>query len=223
MRIGVFGGTFNPVHYGHLRAAEEAAEVAGLDRILFMPSGNPPLKTAGIADARHRLKMVRLATSGNRRFRVLDLECRMPGKSYTVQTIGRLRKKYPRAEVHFMLGIDAFLDIPNWWQPDRLLAMVDFLVMSRPGTRFADLAASPAVGLTRRELTRLDRGRDLVRTARLRSGRGITLLSVTPLQISSTGVRSILRSGMSAKYLLPPEVESYIIFHKLYADASEDV
>ena len=117
MRIGVFGGTFNPIHYGHLRAAEEVREMLAFDKVLFVPSGTPPLKTEDLTDAQKRFEMARLAVAGNGAFEVLDIECKKPKKSYTVETLEVLLTLYEDAELYFMLGIDAFLDIPNWWMP----------------------------------------------------------------------------------------------------------
>ncbi|HYQ48635.1 MAG TPA: nicotinate (nicotinamide) nucleotide adenylyltransferase, partial [Thermodesulfovibrionales bacterium] len=143
MKLGIFGGTFNPIHFGHLRVAEDVRETAGLDRIIFIPSGTPPLKTNDIAPARQRLAMTQLAIKGNPFFGTLDIECRSRQKSYTVRTMERLQKLYPDDRLFFMLGIDAFLDIPNWHRPDMLVEQTDFMVLSRPGSRFIDLSSSP--------------------------------------------------------------------------------
>jgi nicotinate-nucleotide adenylyltransferase len=121
---GIFGGTFNPIHYGHLRSAEEVREKFGLDKILFVPAGSPPLKTEGIADALHRQEMLRLAVTDNKFFELSDIECRLPGKSYTVNTIEQLKEANPDAKFFFILGIDAFIDIPNWWQPEILITLL---------------------------------------------------------------------------------------------------
>jgi nicotinate-nucleotide adenylyltransferase len=217
VKIGVFGGTFNPVHYGHLRAAEETREILGLDKVLFIPSGNPPLKSEDVADALKRYKMVRLAVVRNRLFDVLDIECARPEKSYTVDTVDILVERYRNADLYFMLGTDAFLDIPNWWKPERLLSMVNFAVISRPGTRFEELRASPYVKAVRDGLDPLDRSKRTSLTLELRSGRKAELVKITPLDISSSDIRSRVKSGLSIKYLLPEDVESFIISHNLYS------
>lgn len=216
MKIGIFGGTFNPIHFGHLRAAEEVSEYLGLDKLLFIPAGTPPLKTKEIAAARHRIAMTRLAVGRNRKFRVLDIETAKPGRSYTVNTLEILLKKYKKAEISFILGIDAFLDIPNWWKPDKLISLVHFVVISRPEGRFADLTASPYIRLQKSLLQKLDRGEWISYTARLSSGMNLTMIRVTPFGISSTDIRSRIKTCKSIKYLLPETVESYIISHNLY-------
>ncbi len=216
MSVGIFGGTFNPVHFGHLRAAEEVREKLNLEKILFIPSGTPPLKTEGIAAARHRLEMLRIALRGNPFFDLSDIECRRRGKSFTVRTLETLRTLYPEMRFYFILGIDAFLDIPNWWQPDLLVAMTDFAVISRPGFSFRSMRESPYVRGGARIPKDIDESNDEVNVIRLRSGRSALLLRMTPLGISSTSVRRSIEQGKSIKYLLPPGVQSYIITHKLY-------
>ncbi len=216
MKIGVFGGTFNPVHYGHLRSAEEVREKVPLDRILFIPSGNPPLKTEDIADASRRFEMVRLAVKGNGHFDALDIESASPKKSYTVDTLVTLLERYSGSSLVFILGIDAFLDIPNWWQPDKLVSLVDLAVISRPGRRFSDLASSPYLDVDGALLRQLDKGETEMVSVPMTSGKGAALMRVTAIDISSTDIRRRFRKGLSAKYLLPGEVESFIISHTLY-------
>lgn len=216
MKIGVFGGTFNPVHYGHLRAAEEVRERLGFDKILFIPSGKPPLKSRHIAPAAHRYEMLHIAMRSNPVFELSDIECRKKGKSYTVETIAELQARYPRATIAFILGTDAFLDIPNWWQPERLIAMSDFVVISRPGFPFRMLSSSPYLSKGHRRAGDIDVSGRRIGTLRLTSKRRAMLLSVTPLGISSTQIRLLLRRGESVKYLLPGDVQSYIMEHKLY-------
>lgn len=216
MKIGVFGGTFNPVHYGHLRAAEEAVEILALDKILFVPSGNPPLKSKEVADALQRYKMARLAVVKNRFFDVLDTECVSPGKSYTVNTLETLIGLYGQSDLYFMLGIDAFLDIPNWWRPERLVSMVNFMVLSRPGSMFADLVSSPYLNIKKDFLKRLDDREMESFTAALPTRKEAVLVNVTHMDISSTDIRRRIRERRSIKYLLPEEVESFIISNRLY-------
>ncbi len=216
MKIGVFGGTFNPIHYGHLRAAEEAREMLALDKILFIPSGNPPLKTKELAEAIHRYKMTRLAIVKNRSFDVLDIECMRPGKSYTVNTLEALLETFNGSDLYFMMGIDTFLDIPNWWKPERLVSLVNFLVLSRPGSRFVDLLNSPYLDIKKNLLMKLDRGGPAILPGRMISQKEATLLRITHMNIASTDIRRRIRERLSIKYLLPEEVESYIISNKLY-------
>jgi nicotinate-nucleotide adenylyltransferase len=211
LKIGVFGGTFNPIHYGHLRAAEETREILGLDKVFFIPSGNPPLKSENLADALRRYKMVRLAVVRNRFFDVLDVECVKAEKSYTVDTLEVLLRQFRDAELYFMLGIDAFLDIPNWRRPEQLVSMVNFAVVSRPGREFGEMLSSPYAKT--KDLSR--NGAESL-AIELRSGKKAELVKITPLDISSSDIRRRVRSGRSIKYLLPEDVESFIISNKLY-------
>ncbi len=216
MKVGIFGGTFNPVHYGHLRAAEEVREKLGFDKILFIPSGSPPLKTANLAGTRHRYEMVRLALGNNPFFEPSDIECRLSGKSYTVKTIRALKKADSRSEFFFILGIDAFLDIPNWWHPKELIALTDFVIISRPCLSFAGLGTSPYMKVGRKILKEMDDEKREKYEFKVESNRTAILFRVTPICISSTEVRRLVKQGKSIKYLLPPDVQSYIISKKLY-------
>jgi len=216
MKIGIFGGTFNPIHYGHLRSAEEIRSMFGLERIFFIPSGNPPLKRKDLAEAKHRHNMVRMAVRGNPYFKVLDIECVRPGKSYTVNTLEQLLKKYAHVDFYFMLGIDAFLDIPNWREPEKIMSLTNFIVLSRPGNTFEDLLDSPYLDIKQGGLAGLDRGgRESCRTA-LPNSRKVFLARVTQIGISSTDIRKSVKKGASIKYMLPENVESYIISKSLY-------
>jgi nicotinate-nucleotide adenylyltransferase len=216
-KIGVFGGTFNPIHYGHLRAAEEVREMLGFERVLFVPSGNPPLKTGHLADALKRYEMVRLATAGNRSFDVLDIESVKPAKSYTVETLEVLVNRYSGSELYFMLGMDAFLDIPGWWMPEKLVSMVSFAVISRPGRKFEDLLSSPHLDVERGDLKALDDSDGECKIFRLKSLKEAALVKITPIDISSSDIRRRMQAGQSVKYLLPENVESFIISNKLYS------
>jgi nicotinate-nucleotide adenylyltransferase len=216
MKVGIFGGTFNPIHYGHLRAAEEVREKLRLDRILFIPSGSPPLKRKEIATAEHRYEMVRLAILDNPFFKLSDIECRRAGRSYTLNTLEELSKADADAEFCFILGIDAFLDIPNWWQPDRLLAATDFIIIARPAFRFADLKASPYLKIRQSALKGLDGSVAETCMAELKTKRKVSLVRLTPIGASSTVIRRLIKQGRSVKYLLPPKVQSYIISNGLY-------
>jgi nicotinate-nucleotide adenylyltransferase len=217
LKVGVFGGTFNPIHYGHLRAAEEVREKLGFDKVLFIPSGKPPLKTKDIALAAHRFKMARLAILDNPFFEISDIEIKRTGKSYTVNTVEGLKKACPSTEFYLILGIDAFLDIPNWRHPERLIALANFVIISRPGSRFADLRLSPYLKkINRQALKRIDDAEQDSCMSELESRREAVLLRITPMEISATDIRNALKDGKSIKYLLPAEVQSYIIINKLY-------
>jgi nicotinate-nucleotide adenylyltransferase len=217
MRLGVLGGTFNPIHYGHLRAAEEAGEKLSLDRVLFVPAGNPPLKSSDLADAHERFAMVKAAVEDNPRFEASDIELG-GGMSYTVDTIGRFREIYAGGRLFFILGIDAFLELPQWKDAERLLRSTDFVILKRPDHSFADLSASPFVEISALELERLERGALGSLTVPLPGGREATLLNITPLGISASMIRTLLRGGRSIKYLLPESVEFSIMTDGLFAE-----
>lgn len=245
MRIGIFGGAFNPIHYGHLRAAEEVNEIFALDKILFIPSGRPPFKKPALLQARHRYEMTRLAIEGNPSFGISDIEVKKRGVSYSIDTLRSLRDKYKGAEFFFILGIDAFLDLPSWKEPDKLLRLINLIVISRAGFSFLDLSSSIYLigdsfrkGVSRKTLRELDKGlRDTFSfsiyphtqnappfKAPHPSGNGMVgyrekkvfLCKIAGLGISASCLRSIIKAGKGIKYLLPQAVESYIISHKLY-------
>lgn len=218
-KIGILGGTFNPVHYGHLRVSEEVREHMGLEKILFIPSGNPPLKDMELAAAEYRYEMTRLAIEANPFFEISDIECKKTGKSYTVDTLIALREMYPGKKFHFILGIDAFLDIPLWYHPEKLLELTNFVVVSRPGFGFTRLSSQVAVDAE--AFSALESGNLEVYRTVLENGGEVFLMNVTPLDISATAIRKLVKQGMSIKYLLPESVESFIISHKLYKEGSD--
>ncbi|MBE0427475.1 MAG: nicotinate-nucleotide adenylyltransferase [Nitrospirae bacterium] len=216
MKAGILGGTFNPVHYGHLRAAEEVREKLGFDKIIFIPSKNPPLKTKEIAEPEHRYEMSRLATSNNKFFELSDIEFRLKGKSYSVKTMEELKKSSPGTDFFFILGIDTFLDVPNWWHPERVIKLTNFVIISRPHFRFVDLKKSQYIKINKRALKELDDRKIELYTTKLTSKQDVVLLRVTELGISSTEIRELISQGKSVNYLLPAKVKSYIIANKLY-------
>jgi len=217
-KVGIMGGAFNPIHYGHLRAVEEVRMKLGFEKILFIPSGNPPLKIKDLADANHRYEMTRLSVDTNPFFDISDIECRRSQKSYTVETLAMLGGRYPDHEFFLILGNDSFLDIPAWYQPERLMELTNFVVVSRPGFRFSDLSAK--ISAVPETLSALDARALEMHRLPLESGRELFLLNITPMDISATAVRALVKAGKSIKYLLPEDVESYIIFHKLYREGS---
>ena len=141
MRVGIFGGTFNPIHRGHLAIAEEVRKAIGLDHVLLIPAGRPPHKTGQkIPPAKHRLEMVRLSVRGHPNLEVSDLEVRRRGKSYTIDTVKALERIYPKGtEFYLILGLDAFMEFPSWHHPEALKARCHLVIVSRPGFLFAEL------------------------------------------------------------------------------------
>jgi nicotinate-nucleotide adenylyltransferase len=210
MRLGIFGGTFNPIHTGHLRAAEEVRYRCMLDRIIFMPSGSPPLKTSGLAEAFHREAMTRLAISPNANFDISDVEMRDGDKSYTVNTVEKLRSVYSAEELFFIMGLDAFLDLPKWREPERIISGIDFIVMTRPGSGFEGIRESPYV----EEI--IPAGHSGISVCGLKGGKRAYMVQVTAFDISSTAIRQLIREGKSIRYLLPDVVEEYIAVNRLY-------
>ncbi len=210
MKLGIFGGTFNPIHLGHLRAAEEVRFLTGLDKVIFMPSGNPPLKSSELAEASHRDAMARLATGSNVDFVVSDVEMRQEEKSYTVSTVAKLRELYPEDELFFILGLDAFYDLPNWKEPERLISSIDFIIVTRPGFDIKELQASPFVESV------APASHNAAAMVHLKNGRKAFIVVVSAFEISSTEIRRLVREGRSIKYLLPESVEEYIRSHRLY-------
>jgi nicotinate-nucleotide adenylyltransferase len=188
-RLGVFGGTFDPVHAGHLRAAECAREAASLDRVLFLPSGQPPHRDATLASAFDRYSMVSLATSGNARFAPCDLELRRQGPSYTLDTLIELGQHFAGAEPFLILGSDAFAEIATWHEPRRVSELCTFVVIDRPG--------APAAG-------------DPLPGAR------VVRVQAAGLPVSSSEVRRLRRQGRSVRYLVPEAVADYIEKRELY-------
>lgn len=216
-KIGIYGGTFNPVHYGHLRSAEEVYERFSLEKVFFIPSGRTPFDKPDLAASHHRLEMVKRAVRGNRHFSVSTIETKSRMRSYSVDTVKKLKKLHPESEFFFILGIDAFLDVPYWKQPDGLMDLVSFIVISRPGYAFCDLQTSPYLkGVSAVTLKKLDSGGSPGLTVDTPSGRRFFLHNMTGLAISASAIRKKIRDGKSVKYLLPDSVKSYIISHTLY-------
>lgn len=217
LKIGVMGGTFNPIHYGHLAAAEEIRDRLRLDRVLFIPSNLPPHKQEEEMPApEHRLEMVRQAVLPNPRFDVSDMEIRRGGRSYTIDTVIDLQQTYQGVDMYFITGLDSFLDIQTWREWKRLLSLCWFVVLSRPGYRFSDLGRLGFMHGSERELLSLDRGVINHMDIR-REGIAVCLDRIPLYDISSTDIRRRIREGRTVKYLLPDQVETYIIEHKLYA------
>jgi nicotinate-nucleotide adenylyltransferase len=198
MRIGVFGGTFDPIHSGHLRAAEEVKEKLRLDRVLFIPTGSPPHRLMPGADAGQRLAMVRHALRDHSDFEISDLEIKRPGKSYTVDTLARLNQLRPQDEFFLILGTDQLLELGHWYAPEQIFQYARIIAITRPGV-------TPPVL------------QDVLSTAGLlKFRRKISLLAVTCLDISSTDIRHRLKAGRSIRYLVPEAVRKYIEKNRLY-------
>ena len=212
-RIGVFGGTFDPIHIGHLRCAEETREQLGLRQILFIPAADPPHKTRRVTAAAHRLAMVRRATAGNPAFRVSAIEIERGGRSYTVDTLRALRARLPAGTaLTLLVGFDAFREIGTWKEYRTLFTLADLAVWSRP----PDTIRTPRALLPVAARREFCYGPDH-QTLRHRTGNHIRFLTVTALDVSASAIRLRLRHGESVRYLVPPAVERYLSRHRLYA------
>jgi nicotinate-nucleotide adenylyltransferase len=194
MRRLCFGGSFNPIHHGHLIGARAAAEGAGFDRVVLIPSALPPHKLSdnAIAAAEHRLAMCRLAVQADPMFEVDDLELTRNGPSYTVDTARQLRQRGWQ-DIHWLIGADTVPLLPEWHEPDALLREVSFVVMVRPGFEL-DWASLPT---------------------QLRPLRG-NLVEGPRIEISASEIRRRVAAGESVRYLTPPAVEEYLLRNRLY-------
>ncbi|HET9782798.1 MAG TPA: nicotinate-nucleotide adenylyltransferase [Candidatus Dormibacteraeota bacterium] len=197
MKIGILGGTFDPIHAGHLAAARVAMDCAGLDEVLFIPSATPPHRGPADASADERLEMARLATAGEPRFEVSDVEVRRGGKSFTSETVRELKHAHPHDQLFLILGWDAARLFSSWHDPDRIRADASIVVIGRPGTE------APAS--------------DDLKAAGLDPERTVLCLEGTP-DISGSELRTSLASGEPTGDCLPEPVERYIAERGLYRD-----
>jgi nicotinate-nucleotide adenylyltransferase len=207
----LFGGTFNPIHWGHLRGAEEIREAFSLSEVVFIPAAIPPHKMAGeVIEARHRLEMVRLATATNPHFSTTDIELLRSGKSYSIDTIRYFQERCSDP-LFFILGGDAFVEIETWKEFQNLFSLCNFVVMTRPGSQKDTLTSSLPKSLT--HVFRYDK--EIGVWIHL-SSHTLYFKEITFLDISSTKVRDLIEQGESVRYLIPAEVEAYVKEHGLY-------
>lgn len=192
MKIGLFGGTFNPVHNGHLEIARRVLNDFGLTKVIFIPSGNPPHKNReDLTDASHRLKMLELAIADEKRFEVSDIEIKREGKSYTLDTIKQIKEIYDEnAVLYFISGADMALDLPKWKDPLKILELVRFIAVERPGF--------PLVKLPEEYRKK------------------IIFVEGVSIDISSSDIRQRVKCGKSIKKFVPDTVEQYIKEHSLF-------
>lgn len=207
--VALFGGTFDPIHIGHLRSAQEICEAFHIARLVFVPAAVPPHKPAHpVADAGQRLHMVRLAVNGNPLFEVSDIEIRRQGKSYSIETVTHYRRLLgEQTRLLFIVGADAFCEIETWKDYQTLFTLCDFIVITRP--EWNPLQAS---ALTTESFREIDPGRRF----RHPSGRILYLHGVTPIGVSSTQIRKAVMESRSIAYLVPQGIEDYIEREGLY-------
>jgi nicotinate-nucleotide adenylyltransferase len=214
LRLGLFGGAFNPIHFGHLRSGMEIQEAFSLNRVLFIPTAVPPHKeTRNLLPFAHRLKMIRLAIDGHPFLKVSDVEKKREGKSYSIQTVRFFKNNLDfRAQLFFIIGIDAFLEIETWREYRNLFKLCHFVVMDRPGYRrdrikeFIFKKISSDVIFFPGENRFLHPG-----------GYSIYLFPITLMDISSTRIRQLRQRDQTIRYLLPEKVEDYILERNFYA------
>ena len=221
LKVGLLGGSFNPIHNGHLAIAQHVQERLQLSRVLFIPTGDPPHKRDGtLAPANVRLEMVRLAIADNPLFTVSDIELQRTGKSYSIDTIRALQQQYgPSTELFFIIGLDAFLDFPTWREPKELLRICHFVIVPRPGQSFRALAGMSLLPtLDPDGLTGLDTGALNRLDIAIPSASGVTCLAFPPYPTSASEIRRRVRNGLPLANMLPPLVESYILRHSLYQE-----
>jgi nicotinate-nucleotide adenylyltransferase len=196
-RLGILGGTFDPIHHGHLVAAEETRHQLELDEVLFVPAGRPPHKpTRPISPAHHRLRMIELAIADRPQFALSRVDVERPGLCYTVETLELLRAEWgPGPTFYFVVGTDSLADIPTWYQPQRLIELCELAVAARTGVEV--------------DLVRLEEQLPGVRDR-------LHWVPMPMLEISSSDLRARVRAGRPISYLVPPMVEAYILEHGLY-------
>jgi len=210
-RIGLFGGTFNPIHWGHLRGGEEIREAFGLQKVVFIPAAIPPHKvTEKVIEARHRLEMVKLAIMTNPSFSVSNVELERPGKSYSIDTLQYFRER-KEDSLFFILGRDAFVEIETWKDFQRLFFLSNFIVMTRSG-----FGKTPLHSQLPETLVSIFRYDQEVKAWIHTSGHTLHFKEITFLDISSTKIRKLLEKGESVKYLISAEVEAYAKEYGLY-------
>ncbi len=196
MRLGLFGGTFDPIHLGHLILAETCRESLALDQVWFIPTGSPPHKLGNRrTPVGERIDMVRIATAGNAAFAVSEIESRGPGPHYSYQTLETLHAERPEDELFFLIGADSLADLPQWRQPTRIAELATIVVVNRPGIDPAILQAPPDFGPT---------------------ARPIVSVTVPPIGIASHDLRRRVGEGKSIRYMVPRGVEAYIAEQGFY-------
>lgn len=212
MRVGLYGGSFNPIHFGHLRAAEEDREIMRLDLLYFIPAASPPHKQVGdLAPADQRLNMVRLATKGNRHFMVSDTEIRRPGRSYTIDTVRHFKTTMRApADLHLIMGTDQFNELDTWKQSDELVKLCHIVVHTRPGEENREAPKSSLA--TVRHFGYGREGDHYVHSG----GQTLYFITTTFLPISATMIRRKIAAHESIRYLLPDDVADYIRGHGVY-------
>lgn len=212
--IGLLGGTFDPIHFGHLRLAQELADALGLARVRFIPTGTPPHRNSPQVSGAHRLQMVRIAIAGNPVFEADDREIRREGISYTYDTLTELRNDLGERPLCLLMGADAFAALTTWHRWQELFDLAHVVIAHRPGFRLQQLQAALPAPLRKIYLQRLADAPGMLRA----SAGSIVTREITALDISATLIRAMLAQGSSPRYLAPDIVLEYIDHNQLYKD-----
>jgi nicotinate-nucleotide adenylyltransferase len=211
MKIGLFGGTFNPPHLGHLRSVEEVRAQFQLDKIVFIPAGYPPHKSEeNVASAEDRYEMLRLTLEDNPHFEISDIEMENTKPSYTIDTLRKILKIYPQNEFFFIVGLEVFQEISTWKDYKKLFPLTHFIVMIK------DPLPSPESILPVAIAEEFCYSKDEKGGFRHRSEKWVYLSHITRLDISSTKIRKLIGQGEAIQYLVPKTVERYIRLKGLY-------
>jgi nicotinate-nucleotide adenylyltransferase len=220
MRIGIFGGTFNPVHIGHLRAALEVKEGFGLDEVVLIPAALPPHKVSGeVADAADRLHMLNLALEDNSSLKISDVEIMRAGPSYTIDTVQHFQRALPdHSQIYLIMGMDAFLEFDSWKSYEELLSKIPFIIISRPKSGiFSDDSGRKDIEnyLISKISTdfNFNESDSCFRSDKLQP---VHIFEVTGLDVSSTRIRRLIGKGRSIRYLVPANVVKFIKSRGLY-------
>ncbi|GJL52123.1 MAG: putative nicotinate-nucleotide adenylyltransferase [Nitrospirales bacterium] len=219
MHIGLLGGSFNPIHCGHLHIAEQAQAECYLDHILFIPTGDPPHKKSNsLAPAHHRLTMVEMALEHNPAFTASDIEIRSTNVSYTVDTLTKLQHMHQEVtHWSFIIGLDAFLEFHTWKEAPRLLELCNFIVCSRPDVDFTNISSVSCLPpISPQSLQNLEKGHIHKLPISLPTGKQLTFLSLPPCKASASLIRTYLQERRTVSDWLPPSIESYILEHHLF-------
>jgi nicotinate-nucleotide adenylyltransferase len=197
MRLGLFGGTFDPIHLGHLILAESCREACALEKVWFMVTGSPPHKPGGRTPVADRLEMARIAAAGNPAFEVSEVEAHGSGPRYSFETLEAIHRDRPDDELFFLIGADSLVDLPSWRRPERVAELSTLVVVNRPGSEWPPL---PDLGPAARPIVRV---------------------AVPPIGIASHDLRRRVAEGRSIRYQVPRGVEAYIQAQNLYRTGRE--
>jgi nicotinate-nucleotide adenylyltransferase len=199
MRLGLFGGTFDPIHLGHLILAEQCRESCSLDRVWFVVAGEPPHKRRERTAVAHRLEMARIAVAGHPAFAVSEIEATRPGPHYSVETLESVRRQHLDDELFFLIGADSLNDLPSWREPLRIAQLATIVVVNRPGIEQVDAGRLPSFGPGSRE---------------------IVLVTIPSIGIASSDLRRRAEEGKTIRYMVPRGVEAYIEAQGLYREGT---